>query len=219
MLELGCGNSSFMGYFATRFGYEVSGIDFSENGCRMIKEILKRDQVKGEVFQGDIFNPPDNLIEQFDMVCAFGVLEHFSDTTQTISAFSRFLKPGGILLISIPNFAGLTGFILKKGNRKLYDHHVILTKKALQNAVPGSVLKLIKCQYYVPFYLALFLDFLNEKKGGLKALKIIFSRGLSLLNKIIWWIEIKTGIQLPDSQLFSAGIFLTAEKPENQKGD
>src|SRR5215467_8894700 len=45
-LEVGCGNSVLLPYFAKRFGLKVSGIDYSEYGCEQAKQILRRENVE-----------------------------------------------------------------------------------------------------------------------------------------------------------------------------
>src|SRR5438093_762111 len=90
LLEIGCGNSAFMTYFVDEFGFKVSGIDYSELGCEQSRQILKRDEVQGEVILCDAFAPPAELQEKFDVVCSFGVAEHFTDTAETLEAFARF---------------------------------------------------------------------------------------------------------------------------------
>jgi len=83
-------------YFAKEFGFKVYGIDYSEIGCKQAREVLSNTGVEGNVICAIFFSPPENLIDAFDVVVSFGVVEHFEDTAG-IAAFSRFLKPNGIL--------------------------------------------------------------------------------------------------------------------------
>ena len=41
MLEIGCGASAWLVYFAKEFGYRVEGIDYSELGCELARENLR----------------------------------------------------------------------------------------------------------------------------------------------------------------------------------
>src|SRR5687768_8257497 len=45
ILELGCGNSTFLTYFHNEFGFEITGLDYSELGCAQTRKILERDKV------------------------------------------------------------------------------------------------------------------------------------------------------------------------------
>lgn len=55
------------------------------------------------------FSPPASMLGKFDVVVTFGVVEHFIDTRACLDAMSQFLKPGGLLVTSIPNLAGWIG--------------------------------------------------------------------------------------------------------------
>ena len=117
-------------YFAKEFAFEVYGIDYSEIGCQQAKQILEYEGVNGKIVCADFFSPPGSMLKAFDVVVSFGVLEHFEDTTACIAAFSKFLKPGGLLITNIPNLCGLNGLIQKMINRSIFDIHVPLDKKS-----------------------------------------------------------------------------------------
>ncbi len=41
--------------------------------------------------------------QKFDLVCLFQVLEHMEDPTETTLSLARLLKPGGLLVLDVPN--------------------------------------------------------------------------------------------------------------------
>src|SRR5579871_3084155 len=47
LLEIGCGGSRFLPYFARSFGFTVSGLDYSATGCEQARRVLKEEGVKG----------------------------------------------------------------------------------------------------------------------------------------------------------------------------
>ena len=149
LLEIGCASSHWLPYFAKEFGFEVSGIDYSEIGCQQASEILSKERIQGRIVCTDFFNPPASMIEAFDVVVSFGVAEHFQDTAACISAFSRFLKHGGLILTSIPNLSGLIGYIQKLINRPVFNMHVILDTTALKDAHEKAALNVLDCNYFV----------------------------------------------------------------------
>ncbi|HMT06715.1 MAG TPA: class I SAM-dependent methyltransferase, partial [Pyrinomonadaceae bacterium] len=110
-LELGCGSSIWLPYFAKRFGFEVSGIDYSPAGVDKERAILKKAGVDGDIIQADFFDPPNELLEKFDAVYSYGVAEHFVPTERAISAFASFLRPGGVMITIVPNMTGSVGFL------------------------------------------------------------------------------------------------------------
>lgn len=185
LLEVGCARSEWLPYFAREFGFEVCGIDYSEIGCRQSRQVLSKEGMKAEVVCGDFFSPPEHLIEAFDVVVSFGVAEHFEDTSGCIRAFSRFLKPGGLLLTNVPNLVGLNGLIQKIVDRAVFDVHLSLNKDALIEAHEKNGLETIFCGYFLFFHLGV-LRFENWKGS------MFYSgacRVRTLINLFVWTCE------------------------------
>ena len=78
-----------------------------------------------------MFDPPDDMKGQYDLVMSFGVVEHFKDTTACLKACAAFVKPGGQMFTMIPNMTGLVGSLQKIIDRNVYDIHVPLSCKML----------------------------------------------------------------------------------------
>jgi SAM-dependent methyltransferase len=149
LLEFGCARSTWLPYFATEFGFEVSGIDYSGPGCEQARTILKRANVPGEVTEGDFFAPPRSLEERFDVGVSFGVAEHFQDTAACIRAFSRFLKTGSRLLTVVPNMAGSLGLLQKFLSRAVFDIHVPLDAPLLTAAHERAGFEIVRGGYFL----------------------------------------------------------------------
>jgi 2-polyprenyl-3-methyl-5-hydroxy-6-metoxy-1,4-benzoquinol methylase len=149
LLEVGCANSASLPYFAREFGFEVTGIDYSEIGCEGARNVLKRECIKGTIYCEDFFAPSKNLIGQFDVVVSFGVVEHFQDTAGCIAALSILLKPGGIMITAVPNMTGTIGYFLKILNPCLLEMHVQLDKNSLSKAHNDAGLKVLECDYFI----------------------------------------------------------------------
>jgi SAM-dependent methyltransferase len=126
LIEFGCARSTWLPYFAAEFGFDVSGIDYSQAGCEQARAILRRANLPGQVTRADFFTPPVELEARFDFGVSFGVAEHFQDTAACITAFSRFLRTGGRLLTVVPNMAGAGGLLQKLLSRAVFDIHVPL---------------------------------------------------------------------------------------------
>ena len=93
------------------FDCSVTGLDYSEIGCEEARLILENNNVEGEIVCCDFFSPPESMLNRYDVVISFGVLEHFENTSDCTKAFSRFLRPGGLLLTVIPNMNGIPGLL------------------------------------------------------------------------------------------------------------
>lgn len=206
LLELGCGTSAWLPYFAREFGFHVYGIDYSDIGCRNAERLLRDAGVTGEIICGDIFAPPRELVNNFDVVVSFGVAEHFSDTSGCISAFARFLRPGGIMLTLIPNMKGLPGFLQKVLEREVYDIHVPIDIQSLSRAHEMAGMRVTRSQYLLPIN----LNVINIEAS--RPSYQLFVRLRSWITKIILAIHSRVPLFGPNS-ITSPYLICVAEKP------
>jgi SAM-dependent methyltransferase len=149
LLEIGCARSQWLPYFAEEYGFRVEGIDYSEKGCRLAEGTLARAGAEGRIVCGDFLSPPDEMLDRYDVVVSFGVLEHFEDSRSCLQAFAAFLKPGGTLITFIPNLVGFNGAVMKRLSREVYDLHVPLSREDLAQATEGAGLVLEECRYFL----------------------------------------------------------------------
>lgn len=213
LLEIGCGNSVFLSYFKKEFDFDISGLDYSEFGCKQTEKILDRDNTPGQIILGDAFNPPADLLGKFDVVCSFGVVEHFEDTAGTMAAFAKFLKPGGLLITSIPNMKGATGLLHKWLNRPVYDIHVPLDKQDLEKAIAKAGLVQKVNEYFLALSFAITLEGHDGKPIPYYKLKKFFVKTIRYSSKVIWMLE-NAIHPLPAGKYLSGGVFTAAIKPQ-----
>jgi 2-polyprenyl-3-methyl-5-hydroxy-6-metoxy-1,4-benzoquinol methylase len=189
LLEIGCGDSVFLPYFSNELGLNVSGIDYSEAGCEKASGMLVREGVSGEVVCADVFCPPARLLGKFDVVVSFGVVEHFVETAECLSAFARFLKPGGTILTFVPNMNGLMGRLQKLLDSKVYAKHIPLDHSALRQAHEQAGLSVLHCDYFQ--FNNFFVPNINEvTQGSLEwYVKSAFLKLLHYASGVIWLLE------------------------------
>lgn len=98
ILEIGFGEGLFL-YDAYELGFKTYGLEASSQAIEIAKM-----QVPGvNVFQTVNLEIPSDWPLQYDVIAAFEVLEHLENPkTLTDFAFER-LKPGGVLVLGLPN--------------------------------------------------------------------------------------------------------------------
>ncbi len=206
LLEVGCARSFFLPYLAKEYGFEVSGLDYSPLGCELEREILQELQVSGEIFCANLFSPPQELPGKFDVVMSFGVVEHFTDTADVLGAIARFLKPGGLMLTSIPNLAGIIGAAQKRLSASVYDKHVPLNREALRKAHEDCGLQVLDSTYYGPLDFGICVLDSQPSAGAANLLKIL------RYGSAAWMLlESKLG-RFPANRLTASFIFCTARR-------
>jgi SAM-dependent methyltransferase len=98
--------------------------------------------------EDDIFlNIPS---KQYDLVCSFGLIEHFLNVKEILGVHLKYLKPGGVLLISLPNFRGINGLLQRFFDpATLAIHNLkIMDPVLLRNALDELGLVDIEVIYY-----------------------------------------------------------------------
>lgn len=96
ILDVGCGDGFFLAQLA-RMGFQCAGLDASE---AMIDRARMRLAGQAELFCGLLQDyAPD---QPFDAVVCGEVLEHIEDDVGTLREIARVLRPGGVLVVSVP---------------------------------------------------------------------------------------------------------------------
>jgi len=121
--EVGCYPGRFLIYLGQTFGYTVSGVAAKPGTSDRLKEFVRSFNVNvGTFYEGDFFTL--EVPNPFDVVCSFGFVEHFDDVDQVVEAHVRFVKPGGLLVISCPNFRRLQAVFRRWVDKPNLDRHV-----------------------------------------------------------------------------------------------
>lgn len=212
LVEVGCARSQALPVLAKRLGLSVAGIDYSPNGCEQTRAMLKREGVAGDVYCFDIFAIPEDLKGNFDVVVSFGLIEHFSDTNEIVSALAGLLKPGGVIFTNIPNMHGTTGLAQRILNRKIYDIHVPLTPSQVRIAHETAGLLVVESAYFLSsnFGVVNIGDF--KQRSAAWWVKKVALAVLARASMVVWLIERAFG-RLPVSRSFSPYVNCVAIRP------
>ena len=137
-----------------------------------------------------MFSPPDELVGAYDVVASMGVIEHFEDTAEIVRAAARLVKPGGLVLTSLPNLSGWLGSAQKVLDRRVYDVHVPLTADHVRRGHGEAGLNVIECEYSCP------MDFhINDPSGKIRTMA---HKVLMRITRTMWAMERLTGPLAPN---------------------
>lgn len=103
ILDAGCGLSSWTTE-SLRKKYMISGIDGEPDAIQVCKKIYK-----GQDYRvGNLYNlKPEYKSNTFDGVVMREVIEHFINPENAVKEIYRILKPGGIYILTTPNYSSL----------------------------------------------------------------------------------------------------------------
>ena len=130
ILDVGCGEGVLVDEYHCK-GYDIVGLDLNYS--------------RPGIYGGSILNMPFKD-DSFDLLLCLDVIEHLNllDQPTAIAEMHRVLRPGGVLLASIPNlahFASRLRFLLlgklirtselerHPGDRAYDEHHVLLSRE------------------------------------------------------------------------------------------
>ena len=155
----------------------------------LVKQLLAKNGLQDgdiKIIEADLFNYTP--AEKYDMVLSFGLIEHFSDTKAIINTHLQFLKPGGTLFITLPNFTGVNGWVQRKFDLDNYNKHYIdcMNPAFLAESCKQLGLKNIESYYHGKY--TVWLENREQKSGIVKALV----KGI--------WIGIKVASKLTSKQ-------------------
>ena len=126
IIDVGCGNGSFLRYLKDK-GYErLFGVDPAESSVRK----LEKYGIKGIV--GSIYDKvPDWLRGKFDVVISTGVLEHLLLPAAGLKNLVCLLKKTGAIYVSVPNAEGFKDYLREVPNYFNQEHINYFTSGSL----------------------------------------------------------------------------------------
>jgi len=119
LFEVGCAPGRWLAYFSKTHGLKTAGIDYSQTGVEKTRENLKLLGVEADVEQADFFHFTPS--RTYDAVMSLGFIEHFEDQQDVVRRHLALLKPGGLLVLGVPNFRGIYGPL-----QRYYNNDVLL---------------------------------------------------------------------------------------------
>ncbi|HAA58757.1 MAG TPA: hypothetical protein DCE42_28605 [Myxococcales bacterium] len=90
-------------YFGLRNDIHIDGIDISESGLEQTRALFDKLGISGELHLSDIRE--FEATTPYDLVCSHGLIEHFDNYTQMVKYHFDYVRPGGWVFITIPNYA------------------------------------------------------------------------------------------------------------------
>jgi SAM-dependent methyltransferase len=121
VLEVGGAPGRYLAYIHRRCGCRCAILDYSASGCALARENFKALGIELDVYERDLFAA--GLADRFDFVYSLGLIEHFEDFGSVVAAQARLVKPGGVLLIGVPNFRGVNGWFARRIDRERFESH------------------------------------------------------------------------------------------------
>lgn len=142
VLDIGCGIGKYLHYLED-LGWDVYGVDISSRAV----EGARKSGLEN-VFQGEL---QEVRFESsfFDVVDLHHVFEHIPNPNETLKEINRILKPGGEVVITLPNFSSLAAKIFGKhwGGIDLPIHLFYFNRRSLDYVLKKNGFEIKKVYY------------------------------------------------------------------------
>lgn len=122
IVELGSAPGGNLLYMNQIYGCDPHGIEYTKSGVRLNQHLFKLYNLSVErIHHLDLFQVEEaGFVEKYDNLISFGVIEHFDQPENLIENHLKWVKPGGKLLIVVPNLQ----FIYLIWNR-LFNNEIV----------------------------------------------------------------------------------------------
>lgn len=121
-LEIGGAPGPFLAHMAKYRGYQASAIDYSDVGCEKMKENFNLLNLDVTIYRRDLFDDLTDL-PRFDLVFSMGFIEHFDDLDDVVGRHVNLVRKGGMLVLGVPNFRGISQKVLSRLTPRLISMH------------------------------------------------------------------------------------------------
>lgn len=138
ILDVGCGNPSFLEQVIKKLNIKATGIDFSDNGWKNSK-FENIELIKTSI---ENFDTKDT----FDIITLWHYLEHDYNLQETVNKLYKCLNVGGKLIIEVPNFDSISAKKQKQFWQGWHSprHITLFSKKGFQILFPIDKWSIIK---------------------------------------------------------------------------
>ena len=173
VLEIGSAPGTHLIELNRRFGYEPFGVEYTSSGAETNRALFSANGLKAEnVFEADVFS--DRFLKQFpesfDVVLSHGFIEHFKDLDAVVGTHLALLKPGGTLVIGVPNFRGIyyPWYLLFRRSVLSWHNFEAMRFRTFKRLFDPARLRTKYCGSYGTFSLNMFM-LPRTRLGGLLA--------------------------------------------------
>ncbi|HVI95750.1 MAG TPA: class I SAM-dependent methyltransferase [Anaeromyxobacter sp.] len=162
VLDIGCGRGHLLAAFRRR-GWEVQGTELDDRSAAHAREVVG---VPVHVGAWEGWPWAD---AHFDAVTVWHVLEHLAEPEEALARIARLVRPGGVVMVGVPNFASPEARATKAGwfHLDVPRHACHLTPEWLSSAFARQGLEVRRRSFATPEFDAFSLVQSAENAFGL----------------------------------------------------
>ncbi len=160
-IEIGSAPGEYIVQFSRRHDCVPYGLEYSEIGVEVNRRVFREHGFDPDnVIHSDVFSEEfgRRYKEQFDVVLSKGFIEHFEDLRSVIDCHVNLLKPGGYLVVTVPNLRGANYALAQLFDETAIPRHnvKIMRRNVYRGLFERNDLQELFCDYYGTFSFYLF---------------------------------------------------------------
>ena len=149
-LEIGSAPGGHLVRLHDTFGFDVFGIEYTESGVEVNRRrFLEAGIDPARVLALDFMSDSAMAVcrGQFDVVTSFGFVEHFDDPKAVIARHVDAVRPGGLLVVLVPNLHGPLGMMAEWLHPGILAIHntAIMTRDAYASVFDDPRIEQVHC--------------------------------------------------------------------------
>lgn len=177
VIDAGCGAGT-LSFEAARIAAHVDGIDGAERMIDLARAEAEERGVANVSFEVALFETLSDRVGRYDLALCSSVLEYLPDLATEIARLATLLRPGGRLILSLPNgrsrYRQFEALAWRVTGRPRYYRHVrhVPTATEAREILRRLGLSVLETVYYAEPPLP---RFLNRLTGGPRHRKTMFA--------------------------------------------
>jgi SAM-dependent methyltransferase len=150
-IEIGCVPGNFMIYLHNEFGYRIDGVDYCGNMDYVRRNLQHNGIYDSNLYDADFFTFVPR--QQYDLVFSGGFVEHFDDHELVIQKHADLAKPGGRVVIFLPNLTHIHKLLCSCFAPGVLRVHrfTLMDRDKLRATLEKAGLRVLHCEYHKTF--------------------------------------------------------------------
>jgi len=149
ILELGAATGLLTKWLLSQYDGKAVLVDKSDASYRAFSSKAGHLAASITYLVEDVFKL--NLEKKFDIVCSFGLIEHFPDKTSILAVHQKFVTDPGIIIILVPLDSPLSRAFFEVHPELNLGYRELLTVKELWDLLKQDNLEILKTQVSVGY--------------------------------------------------------------------
>ncbi|MBV8547066.1 MAG: class I SAM-dependent methyltransferase [Acidobacteria bacterium] len=143
VLDVGCGRGFTLRFLADA-GYRSTGVELSADAAAHARDVLGIDIRTGD-FLSQSFEAG-----QFDVVIFWHSLEHVADPLAALNRAAEILKPGGLLVVAVPNLSSIQARLAGREwfHLDVPRHYVHFSARGLKRALRDRHFRIVDTAHF-----------------------------------------------------------------------